>query len=185
MTHSFTFHLVEESDLTDRHHERICRLLVKAFPQYADLFSTASHYYALPEYRLWMEDEQGQMVAHLDFERRIIGVNGVDVYIAGVGEVATHPDWQGHGVGRLLMQQLQSTLYDQFTVAYGFLQCRDEVVGYYEKVGWHQVNQLIHEEDVHSGKTVVSQGPAMILPIHQTVDEWMTDGSIDLRGLPW
>lgn len=185
MTHSFTFHLVEESDLTDRHHARICRLLVNAFPQYADLFSVASYYYSLPEYRLWMEDEHGNMIAHLDFERRMIGVNKVDVYIAGIGEVATHPDWQGKGIGRLLMQQLQTMLTDQFTVAYGFLGCREAVVGYYEKVGWHRVNQVVHEEDINSGETVVSHGPALIMPIHQTVDEWITEGIIDLRGLPW
>lgn len=185
MTDRITTCLFAEQDLTENHHQRICHLLVRAFPRYANLFSKVSYYYARPDYRVWLEDDTGNMVAHLDFEERLIAVNGVDVLIAGVGEVATHPDYQGQGLGRLLMHELKTILKEQFNVAYGFLQCRDEVVGYYEKVGWHRVYQPVHEEDVDSGKTQITHSPSLIFPIHQPVDNWISEGDIDLRGLPW
>lgn len=182
---NYTYQLVAEQDLTERHHQRICNLLVKAFPQYMELFSQVSYYFSVPEYRLWMEDEQGMMVTHLDFERRMISVNGVDVHIAGVGEVATHPDYQNQGLGRLLMAQLKTILTEQLPVDYGILQCREEVTGFYQKVGWHRIEQAIHQQDIQTGDIQVNPGPIMILPIHKSTKYWIRDGIVDLRGLPW
>jgi GNAT superfamily N-acetyltransferase len=185
MTNPTTYHLIAENDLTADHHQRICNLLVVAFPRFKDIFSKSSYYYALPDYRLWIEDKQGVIISHLDFERRIIAVNGIDVPIVGVGEVATHPDYQKQGLGRMLMDKLKVILHKKFTADYGFLQCREAMVEYYQRVGWHQIDQLIHKEDIQTGETQISHGPAMILPIHQTVDDWHTEGYVDLRGLPW
>lgn len=185
MFHTYTYHLVAEHDLTTEDHKCLRELLIKVFPSSTHIFSTASYYYAQPEYRLWMEDEHGTMVAHLDFERRMIAVNDVDVYIAGVGEVATHPDYQGQGLGRLLMNKFKNILTEQFTVAYGLILCHDEVVEYYQKVGWYRVHQQLHEVDIHTGETQVRQSPVMIFPVHQSINEWIHAGSIDLRGLPW
>lgn len=115
-----TSHLVAEADLSPADDQRIRDLLVLAFARYTDIFSTVSYYYSVPEYRVWLEDESGMMVAHLDFERRIIGVGDVDVSIVGVGEVATHPDYQGQGIGRQLMQALRAVLVDDLAVDFGF-----------------------------------------------------------------
>lgn len=185
MTNNFLYHLIEEDNLTKEHHQRISDLLVVAFPQYADLFSKVSFYYARPQYRLWLEDADARMVAHLDFEERLIDVNGTDVLIAGVGEVATHPDYQKQGLGRLLMEHLQKNLFEQFIVEYAFLQCREAVVGYYQAVGWHRIEQTTHEVDPDTDEVIITNGPTMILPIHKSISDWQTDGEIDLRGLPW
>ncbi len=185
MTKFLSDHLFAESDLTEEQHQRICDLLVLAFPRYADLFRTVSYYYAQPDHRLWYEEADGTIIAHLDFEHRTIAVNGVDVDIAGVGEVAVHPDRHKQGLGRKLMALLQTMLKQQFQVDYGFLQCRDEVVGFYQSVGWHKINQTVHEVDIKTGKTVATNGNALIMPIHKSVDDWDTNGDVDLRGLPW
>jgi len=177
--------LVAEDDLTPEHHRRISDLLVLAFARYAELFRNASYYYSVPHYRLWLEDEAGDMVAHLDFECRTIGVNGADVLIAGIGEVAVHPDKHGQGLGRELFVRLFPILRDQCKVDFGFLQCRDQVVGFYQSVGWHKLSQNIHEEDIKTGETIVAIGNALILPVCKPLSGWSTAGDVDLRGLPW
>ncbi len=185
MTNNFSFHFIKEDELTPKHHQRISDLLVLAFPKYADLFSKVSFYYARPHYRLWLEDADAIIVAHLDFEERLIDVNGTDVLIAGVGEVATHPDYQKQGLGRLLMSHLQQTLFDKFDVEYGLLQCRETVVGYYQAVGWHRIEQSVYEVDIDTNEIVITHGPTLILPIHKSISDWQMGGEIDLRGLPW
>lgn len=185
MTNPITYHLIAENDLTADHHQCICDLLVLAYPKYEYIFSKSSYYFSLPEYRLWIEDEHSTMIAHLDIERRMIAVNGEDVYVAGIGEVATHPNYQGQGIGHLLMNRLTTILREKIIVDYGFLKCLQTVAGFYRRVGWHSIKQAVHEEDIDTDEIKISQGSAMILPIRKTMDQWQTEGFVDLRGLSW
>lgn len=185
MTTKLTPHLVAENTLAASDDQRIRDLLCLSFARHIDIFSQASYYYSLPEYRLWLENDTGDMVAHLDFERRVIGVGDVDVSIVGVGEVATHPDWQGQGIGRQLMQAFRAVLVDDLQVDFGYLQCREVVVSFYERVGWHRIHQQIREIDIKTGEPIIGNGPAMIFPVACTLDEWPQSGLVDLRGLAW
>ena len=184
MNPSDTYRLIAEHDLTPDDHQRISQLLVKAFPNDVEIFSQASYCYSLPEYRLLIEDDQGVIIAHLDFERRMISVNGDEVYIAGVGEVATDPDYHRQGFGRKLMTQLTTVLTEEFPVDYGFLQCSDTNALFYGQVGWHRIRQPLHRLFQEEYSTV-EDGEVMILPVLKTIDEWQSEGVIDLRGESW
>jgi nodulation protein A len=177
--------LVPEHDVMDADNEAIKRLLVAAFPRHVAIFSAASYWGARPEFRLWLETPDRTMVAHLDIERRAILVGHHDVTVAGVGEVATHPDWQGKGIGRRLMAELHAILRAQLPVPFGFLNCREAVVGFYASIGWHRVTQSMREIDPHTGQWTEHTGPAMILPVLEPIEAWPHEGLIDLRGLPW
>ena len=174
-----------EEELSADDHAGISALLVAAFPEHADAFSTASWYGARPDHRLWLEDSDGAPVAHLDFERRIIGVGDREVLVAGVGEVATHPDRQGRGLGRLLMAELRRALTAETPVDFGYLGCREEVIGFYERVGWYRIHQKTREIDPRSGEWTVSEGPTLILPATAPLSAWPREGTIDLRGMWW
>ncbi len=184
MTTELRARLVAETDLTDADEGRIRALLVAAFPQYVEIFTAVSWYAARPDHRLWLEDAEGRMAAHLDFEQRVIGGGDTDVFVAGVGEVATHPDWQGRGVGRLLMAELQRVLRDELPVSFGYLNCREAVAGFYESVGWHRVKQPVRSLDPATHEWRVETDPTMVLPARETV-ECFPQGLIDLRGMWW
>lgn len=177
--------LVREDALTGANHDAIKRLLVAAFPQTAAVFSVASYWGAQPEYRLWLEDDDGTMVAHLDFERRVIDVGGREVLVAGVGEVATHPDWQRKGLGRRLMAAFRTVLCTELPVPFGFLNCSEAVAGFYTSVGWHRMPQSTRERDRVTGTWTEHTLPSMVLPAMAPIEAWPREGSIDLRGVPW
>lgn len=185
MANQFTFHIVAEDDLTAAHHASISDLLCRAFPKFTHIFANASYYFGRPEFRLWMEDEAGTIIAHLDVERRVIDVNGRDMYIAGVGEVATAPDLHRKGVGRLLLDKLNEVLRDTYPVDYGFLRCRDELIPFYGGSGWLPVTQPTHMIDINTGEKIVELTESMYLPVLKTAGEWGTEGIVDLRGLSW
>lgn len=177
--------LVAEQALTEAQNEEIRLLLVAAFPHAAHRFSDASYYFARPDHRLWLETADGANVAHLDFEQRSIGVGAAEIVVAGVGEVATHPDYQGRGLGRRLMEELQTVLREQCPVGFGLLFCREAVAPFYTSVGWIRIEQPVRKQDVESGAEVEHNGPAMILPARRSYAEWPHEGTVDLRGLPW
>jgi len=174
-----------EREVRPEEHRAISALLIDAFPRAAAHFATASWWGARPEYRLWLEEADGTVVAHLDVERRVIGVGDRDVLVAGIGEVATHPARRGQGLGRRLMEELRPVLRRELPVPFGLLACLDEVVGYYERVGWLRLDQPTRFLHPESRTWVGHRGPTLILPAQATVDEWPRDGEIDLRGMPW
>ncbi|MGB3681819.1 MAG: GNAT family N-acetyltransferase [Rubrobacteraceae bacterium] len=176
---------VAETDLVAGDHAAISALLRTAFPEHAEKFRVVSWYPGRPEHRLWLEKPNGAIVVHLYFERRLIGVGDREVLIAGVGGVATHPKQQGKGLGRLLMGELCRILTTKTPVEFGYLGCREEVVGFYEQVGWHRIYQKVRELDPQSGEWTVSKDPTLILPATASLADWPRDGQIDLRGVWW
>lgn len=177
--------VVAEAELGPDDHAAISALLVATFPRYAGIFRAASWYGGRPDHRLWLEGPDGTLMAHLDFERRLIGVGDRDVLVAGVGEVATHPQQQGKGLGRRLMAELRRVLTADTPVDFGYLGCREEIVGYYERVGWHRIDQKTREIDPGSREWTVSDGPTLILPATSPLSAWPREGTIDLRGMWW
>ncbi|MGI8855483.1 MAG: GNAT family N-acetyltransferase [Thermomicrobiales bacterium] len=177
--------LVKEDALADADHDAIKRLLIAAFPQTAEIFAVASYWGARPEYRLWLEGDDGEMVAHLDFERRVIRVGGREIVVAGVGEVATHPDWQQKGLGRRLMREFHTILCTEIPVPFGFLNCLEAVAGFYTSVGWRRMPQSTRERDRITGAWAEHTLPAMVLPAVAPIDAWPCEGLIDLCGAPW
>jgi ribosomal protein S18 acetylase RimI-like enzyme len=179
-----TVHLVAEKDLTRDQEQRIQTLLIAAFPQHEEIWSRHSFWGGTAECRMWLEQDQ-KMIAHLGFARRTIRVGGQEILIAGVGAVATHPDFQGRGTGRQLFAELKKILLEQLPVDFAFLECREAVIGFYEKAGFTLHRQTVHCFHPDKQAWIYDDGAKMIMPIHKTLDEWNADGLIDLRGMPW
>lgn len=184
-TDGLRIRLVAEMELSAGDHTAVSTLLVATFPEHAETFHAASWYGGRPDHRLWLEDSDGTLVAHLDFERRLISVGDEDILVAGVGEVATHPDHQGKGLGRLLMAALRRLLTTQVPADFGYLGCREDVVGFYKRVGWHRIHQKTRETDPRSRQWTISYGPTLILPATAPLSAWPSEGMIDLRGMWW
>lgn len=174
-----------EADLSPTEHDAISQLLMKAFPRDAEVFRNASWYGARPDHRLWLENEVGEVISHLDFEQRLIGVGDRDILVAGVGEVATHPEYTKQGLGRKLMTELHRVLIERTPVDFGYLGCLEEVVGYYQRVGWHRIKQKVQQIDPRSGEWTISAGPTLILSAGAQLSAWPVNGMVDLRGMWW
>ncbi len=179
-----------ETALTGDDHDALGVLLRSAFAAQADEFAGRSWpaSYARKEARIWLADEAGRPVAHLGLERRTVGVDGRDVLVAGVGDVAVDPARQGQGLGALLMQALDEQLRGQrglFAADFGFVQCAEPVAGFYRSTGWSPVSNLVRLVAIADQRSVrEGHWPTLIRPGRRALDEW-PDGLVDLRGLPW
>lgn len=172
-----------ETGLTPGDHAALSALLRAAFPGpefEPDRSWPAS--WARKEVRVWLE-VSGAPVAHLGFERRLAGTPTGDVLLAGVGDVAVSPSHQGRGLGAALMRALADVLPD--AADFGFLQCREEVAGFYASTGWTRVDNPTRFVDVRDARSV-REGvfPTFVRPGRRPLSGWPA-GLIDLRGLPW
>jgi GNAT superfamily N-acetyltransferase len=174
-----------ETSLTEPDHAALSELLVAAFPEQPDVFVGRSWAWARKEARLWLADSTGRPVAHLAVERRLIDVGGTEVLVAGIGEVAVSPELQGRGLGAVLMDEFRGRLQTEFAGDYGFVQCGEQVLGFYRSAGWTPVPNVVRHLDPGDERTV-REGvwPALVMAGQRPLTEW-PDGLVDLRGLPW
>ncbi len=185
MQPELSVHLIEERELSAEQDAAIQALLVSAFSGgSAEHFRTSSYWGPRPTHRLWLEDPDHAIVAHLDLETRTIQVGDADVLVAGVGEVATAPGLQGSGVGRRLMAELQRVLKTGVPVSFGILQCGDQVLGFYESTGWQRIDGPVRAIHPDSGQWETITSNVLITPGELPISAW-PEGAVDLRGLLW
>jgi nodulation protein A len=176
--------LVTEKELTKPQEQEIQDLLIAAFPNYKDIWSKHSFWGGPAEYRLWTQQDQ-KMIAHLGFAHRIIRVGVQEVLIAGVGAVATHPDFQGQGLGRQLFAEFKKILLTELPVDFAFLECREAIIPFYEKAGFTLHRQMVYCFHPDKQAWIYDDGAKMVMPIHKSLADWNANGLIDLRGMPW
>ncbi|HVJ39858.1 MAG TPA: GNAT family N-acetyltransferase [Dongiaceae bacterium] len=182
---SATTQLVAENDLTTADRARIRSLLTAAFPDHAALWLVRDFWGGPLEYRILLQNVAGQLAAHLGFARRLIRVNDRSVAIAGIAAVAILPDFQGQGLGRKLLSALGAILAEETSIDFGFLQCRYDVAGFYERSGFHRISQPVRSFDPDRMIWQTDRTAALILPVAAAEEDWPRGGIVDLMGMPW
>lgn len=130
----------------------------------------------------WMElgFAGNQLVSQLCLLKREIRIGETSTWVAGIGGLATAPQWQKQGFAHQLLQQAKDFMKIQMGVPFGLLICSDAMQHYYAKNGWKKVAQslnYIQSDDHRTLHTCV-----MVLPL--TGQAW-PKGEIDLCGAPW
>jgi GNAT superfamily N-acetyltransferase len=177
--------LLPESALTPSLAGEIRSLLVAAFPEHEDFFTTASYRGSAPEFRLIGRDGGGPLVAHLGCGRREALAGERPVRILGIGAVAVQPGLQRQAVGRRMFEVLRQEAVALNLADWGFLECRERVAGFYERAGFIRLNQPCTSRDHETHEWDTYRGPVMLLPIGKSASEWPTVGEVNLLGTSW
>lgn len=122
----------------------------------------------------------GELVSQLCLHKREIAVGAERVWVAGVGGVATHPNWLRRGFASQALRASETFMRETLKVPFGLLVCADETQPVYARCGWQTVARaltFIQDEKPRSLETCV-----MILPLSNQA--WPA-GEINLLGLPW
>lgn len=124
--------------------------------------------------------QDGRLVGHVALQLRAIRMGGRALDIAGVGEVAVHPDRQGRGIGSALMReaigQAKGTVA-AFAVLFGH-------PGLYAPLGFrprsNSLRYLDWDDDGPCGIVTGAIESLMVLPLGTT--QWDETARIDLCG---
>jgi aminoglycoside 2'-N-acetyltransferase I len=123
---------------------------------------------------------QGQLVTQLCIPLREITVGSENIRVAGLGGMATHPDFQHQGLGSTLLSATASFMRDTIQVPFGLLICAEATSPFYELSRWQVAADHLYfmqDQERRALKTCV-----MVLPL---TDRPWPAGEIDLCGLLW
>lgn len=140
----------------------------------------ASREWASPQWGILVRDDAGTLVSYTGVVQRPGAVDGDNVVIGGIGGVATHPDHRGAGYAPIGMGRALDFLAGRNT-DFALLVCRDELVGYYSRLGWKLfegellVTQFGEQETFTFNRVMVGD-------LQATAPR---SGVIDLQGPPW
>lgn len=140
----------------------------------------ASREWAGPQWGVFVREDSGRLVSYTGVVRTNGTADGRPVTIGGLGGIATHPAHRGRGYAAIGMARG----LDHLTAAateFALLVCRDELVAYYEKLGWVEF----------AGDLLVTQfGEPEIFTFNRVmvgdlVGKAPRAGTLDLGGPPW
>lgn len=126
-----------------------------------------------------------EIVGHVGWARRTIGVGAAEVMVAGVGGVLISPRARGQRVGARLLTHAAASMTDAGGIEFGYLGCREEVVSFYESCGWRRISAVERSIDRTGRPAIQPPGPPILtLALGPNPRTWPA-GSIDLRGRAW
>lgn len=123
---------------------------------------------------------EGRLVTQLCLPRRRIKAGTQEVWVAGIGGMATHPEFQHRGLGSALLAAAGRFMREEIGVPFGLLICADETRPFYERSHWQAVADILYY--IQDGQRRKLKTCVMILSL--TDHPWPA-GEIDLCGPPW
>lgn len=140
--------------------------------------------WAVPDFTLITFDGR-QWAATAELARREVAAGTEAVLVAGVSGVMTHPEYRGRGLARDIMRCVMDLAAERFPeTEFGLLDCRNELVRFYEPLGWRRERgKILYTHDGRRGMYDPGHVNIMIFPL-KNGPVW-PGGDVDLLGLPW
>jgi GNAT superfamily N-acetyltransferase len=188
-TGSFTIQMLQQADLSPELAEALNLLDHAAFsaPQEADPNQPAQPASSQEPPIEWagctlqfLGFLDGKLVSKVGILPHTITVGGQPVRIAGIGSVATYPEFQRRGFAAQLMSAAGAYIQANPDYDFGMLFCSEKRSLYYAKFGWLRIHNplfILQKE----GRRVF-RVPAMVLP--RAGKNW-PEGEVNTCGLPW
>jgi len=122
----------------------------------------------------------GRLVSQLGVLNRTIYIGGQSLSIAGIGGVATHPEFQRRGFAANVLQAAAEQMRRLGGYDFAMLYCDPKLIPFYAKSGYRQALNRIYI--LQHGQRVLFDDHQMVLPL--SGKPW-PDGDVDVNGPPW
>lgn len=173
-----------EADLAPVVHGSLHELLTDVYPDHAQSFRGGRSWSgARPEGRV-VGYADNRPIAHLGFIRRTLRLEGSDdtLFVGDVGLVGVAPDLRQRGVGLELLAET-TMVFRLLRLPWGLLTCREEVMPFYERGGWHRMPGQATRKIDNDGEPELDVGSAMVLPLGGSLDGWPHQATVVRDGL--
>ncbi len=150
--------------LNEGNYQQLLDLLETCFVddvrEYFDLHQRCDPAYDYSQGQILTADDR--IISHVQVFHRKVGYGEDSIPYGGIGDVATHPDWQEQGLSALLLKQAIGYM-DTQRLPLSILFTKR--VSHYAKHGWHQIPGMVVRADVPEELPPVPGGIAIRDPL--------------------
>jgi predicted N-acetyltransferase YhbS len=173
---------VDERAMTPGVEAAIRELLCTCFPDAAWNFAhTRAWHGSGPEYSI-VSCEGDRAIGHVGVVVREIACDGVRTRIAGVQNVAVHPERRRSGLSRLIMRESMQEA-ERRGIPFGVLFCVPGLENFYHSLGWYKVEARVTMLD-ETGADAPTD-PKNIMMVKQLGEAPFTATVVHLLGADW
>lgn len=120
-----------------------------------------------------------EIVTFYNIVERVVSIDGKELKAAGINNVITPINHRGNGFSSMTLIETESFLFDKLNADLGLLLCADNLVPFYQRLGWYKVNCDVYF-DQPTGKKIWSANTMLLYKSSN-----ISPKKIDLNGLPW
>jgi len=174
--------VIDEAVMPPEMDQRIRELLCICFPSDVEVFSETRHWHgSAPEYSV-VACRAGKALGHVGVVGRTILSGNTTVDVAGVQNVAVHPDHRGTGLGSALMIHAMDEARDRGKPS-GLLFCVPELGPYYERPGWQALD--VDARMDYEGQVNIPIPGKNICMVDGLAGDSFPAGALHLQGPDW
>ena len=176
---SQTIHVIADAEVDEALDADLRGLLSACFTGPDDhVFKVRRYFNEPPRWRWFMRKEGGGLAAHVAAHDKCLGHAGGELRIAGIAEVAVHPDCRGRGLAKLLLERLHRDCAT-FGVPWAALFGKAEV---YRSSGYTAPGNILRYRNPKTGAWSERIEPNFqVCRLRDDAPPWPT-GGLDLRG---
>lgn len=134
--------------------------------------------WALPDWTIiyYLEEE---IATFYNVVIREISIDEHKIKAAGINNVITPAKFRGKGYSTKMLTETTNLLFEDIQADLGLLLCADNLIPFYNRLGWYKVNCPVYF-DQPSGRKVWTANTMLLTP-----GKTLKPEIIDLNGLPW
>jgi predicted N-acetyltransferase YhbS len=178
----FPLRVIEEHQMGAATDATIRELLCVCFPDDVSVFGKTRLWHgSAPAFSL-VHEQKNRVLGHVGIVVRQIRCGSERVIVAGVQNLAVHPELRGSSLSRQLMIEAMSEAKHR-GINWGLLFCLPRLEKFYSNLGWRTIHAVAQMDDGCGGKLVIP--PKNICMAICLCSIPFPGGNIDLQGADW
>jgi hypothetical protein len=135
--------------------------------------------WALPNWTI-INYVEGEIATFYNIVERTVSMDKENLKVAGINNVITPKRFRGQGLSTKTLLYTKPFLFKELNVDLGLLLCADDLILFYNRIGWYKVDCPVFFDQPNEKKIWTAN--TMLLTKDRTLVE---PKEIDLNGLPW
>jgi GNAT superfamily N-acetyltransferase len=187
MTHpakKFNYSFIQENDMPDTVDGEIRNLLCMCFPQDVTVYSYTRYWHgSAPAYSIICRAaDRICIIGYIGVVIRQIACGQKQFTVAGIQNLVVHPRFQRKGIGTVLVKKAQFEALNR-GISYGMLFCTQNLVKFYESMGWCVLKFPVMMENGSGEVLPVSDNDIPMVNVFTGIS--FPEGEVDLQGPDW